>query len=73
MVEQKWTDEVELCHCSRPTVKEHHRDYNVCMNPETCDEEHFSRGMCKTCDMVRCDAFPGSCKPHVSFIGEPNV
>lgn len=40
------------CHCGEPTV-------NSCYES---GRGWYSRGLCKHCDAVRCDAYPGACK-----------
>jgi hypothetical protein len=50
-----------LCHCGRP-VHVH------------ADLDEFTRGLCLDCDLVRCDAYPGSCTSIVEArlaTGEP--
>lgn len=37
-----------LCHCGAP-VHVHE------------DLDNFTRGLCRECDTVRCDAYPGEC------------
>lgn len=41
---------IDYCHCSRPIYI--HYDLR---------EEPFTRGLCKDCDLVRCDAYPDDC------------
>lgn len=49
----------ELCHCGTPTVT--HPD-------------GFTRGLCRDCDAVRCDAYPHACVGFTNHPrGNPNV
>lgn len=42
---------VSTCHCGQPQVWHGYDQYS------------WTRNLCEHCDSVRCDAYPGSCKP----------
>ena len=41
----------DLCHCGE----------QIYFHDEVWCAEPFTRGLCKFCDQVRCDAYPGDC------------
>lgn len=45
---------LDYCHCSRPIYFRYDDIYGTGGEP-------FTRGLCKDCDMVRCDAYPEDC------------
>lgn len=42
---------MSTCHCGQPQVWHGY------------DQDSWTRNLCEHCDSVRCDAYPGACKP----------
>lgn len=55
----------EKCHCGRDI----YRHTNIVNE----DGSLFTRGLCRDCDDVRCDAYPGECNDYSDHVHDYSV